>query len=302
MPDRVESILIERCPDFIVVLDRGLCVIEASASLRSAVPLASPGREFALSLDDDSAGRLIAALSGDQEGTSRLPLDLVHRGRERLIATSYRFYPLEHPRLAGVGREGGAGAGMVDQVETLNRRYQESLAQLASLTGKLRELATTDSLTGLFNRRAFMDRADSEWQRHTRYKTTLGCVMVDVDHFKDVNDTFGHAAGDAVLQHVGALLRAALRTSDLSARLGGDEFVALMPDSSLEGAFALGERIVLRLLGRPLTGLPREVRVTVSVGVATSAGCDSLDALFARADRALYQAKQAGRGCVVKDE
>ena len=302
MADRMESVLIERCPDFIVVLDRELHVVEASGALRSAVPLASPGREFSLSLDEESAGRLLATLASDQEGTSRMPLDLVHRGRERLIPTIYRFYPLEHPIVCGVGREGASDAGMVDQVATLNRRYQESLAQLASLTGKLRELATTDSLTGLFNRRAFMDRAEGEWTRHIRYKHPVGCVMLDVDHFKSINDTHGHAAGDAVLQHVGALMRASLRTNDLSARLGGDEFVALMPDSTLEGAYALGERLLMRLLGRPLTGLEREVRVTASIGVATSDGCTTLDQLFARADRALYQAKQAGRGCVVKDQ
>ena len=302
MADRLESVLIERCPDFLVVLDSELRVAFASASLRSAVPLASPGREFALSLDEESAGRLIAALSSDQDGASRLPLDLVHRGRERLIPVSYRFYPLEHPSIAGVGREGAADAGLMDQVATLNRRYQESVAQLASLTGKLRELATTDSLTGLFNRRAFLDRAEAEWARHVRYKHPIACVAVDVDHFKLVNDTHGHAAGDAVLQHVGALMRAALRTSDLSARLGGDEFVALMPDTTIDGAFALGERLLMRLLGRPLTGLEKEVRVTVSVGVATSSGLASVDQLFARADRALYRAKQSGRGCVCKDE
>ena len=301
MKDRLDSLFIERCPDFVVVLDGDLRVTEASASLRAAVPMASPGGEFALSLDEESAARLIAALSSDREGTSRLPLDLTHRGRERLIPMSYRFYPLEHPLIAGIGREGGADAGLVDQVATLNRRYQESLAQLASLTGKLRELATTDSLTGLFNRRAFMDRADAEWARHLRYKHPVGCMMLDVDHFKEVNDTHGHAAGDAVLQHVGALIRASLRTTDLSARVGGDEFMALMPDTTMEGAFSTAERLLMRLLGRPLTGVERDVRVTASIGVATSEGCQSLDELFSRTDKALYQAKSAGRGCVVKD-
>jgi diguanylate cyclase (GGDEF)-like protein len=300
--ERFESVLIERCPDFLVVLDGDLRVLEASASLRSAVPLASPGHEFSLSLDEASGARLIAALSSDREGASRLPLDLVHRGRERLIATSYRFFPLEHPVVAGVGREGASDAGHVDQVATLNRRYQESLAQLASLTGKLRELATTDSLTGLFNRRAFRDRAEAEWARHERYKHPVACLMLDVDHFKEVNDTHGHAAGDAVLQHVGALMRASLRTVDLAARIGGDEFIALMPDTSLDGAYALAERLLMRLLGRPLSGAERDVRVTASLGVATSTGCATLDQLMARADRALYQAKAAGRGCVVKEE
>ena len=300
MAERLDS-LIDRCPDFFVVLDGELRILEACAALRAAVPMATVGGEFSLSLDEESGARLIAALSSDREGTSRLPLELTHRGRERLIPISYRFYPLEHPLIAGVGREGAGDAGLVEQVATLNRRYQESLAQLASLTGKLRELATTDSLTGLFNRRAFMDRAETEWARHLRYKHPVGCVMLDVDHFKQVNDTHGHAAGDAVLQHVGALMRASLRTTDLSARVGGDEFMALMPDTTMEGAFSMAERLLMRLLGRPLAGLERDVRVTASIGVATSEGCATIDELFSRTDKALYQAKSAGRGCVVKE-
>ena len=125
--------------------------------------------------------------------------------------------------------------------------------------------------------------------------------MLDVDHFKQVNDTHGHAAGDAVLQHVGALMRASLRTTDLSARVGGDEFMALMPDTTMEGAFSMAERLLMRLLGRPLAGLERDVRVTASIGVATSEGCATIDELFSRTDKALYQAKSAGRGCVVKE-
>src|SRR5262249_10514126 len=156
-------------------------------------------------------------------------LELVHRGRERLITTAYRFFGVERPYLAGVGRESATSSELFDQVEVLRRRYHESMSQLAALTGRLRELAQIDSLTGVMNRRAFLDRADGEWVRHRRDGHALACAMIDVDGFKSINDTFGHATGDAVLQHIGTLVRATHRTSDVSARLGGDEFTLLMP-------------------------------------------------------------------------
>ena len=124
--------------------------------------------------------------------------------------------------------------------------------------------------------------------------------MVDVDGFKKINDTFGHAAGDAVLQHIGALLRATLRASDLPARLGGDEFVALMPETNLDGAVALGERLLGRVLTRPLTVLDQSLATTLSIGVASAEGCANLEELLAKADQALYRAKKEGRSRVCK--
>src|SRR2546430_12237271 len=104
--------------------------------------------------------------------------------------------------------------------------------------------------------------------------------MIDVDGFKRINDTFGHAAGDALLQHIGTLLRATLRASDLPARLGGDEFAALMPETNLEGAMALGERLLSRLASRPLTALDQSIVATLSVGVASAEGLEALEELM----------------------
>ncbi len=199
-----------------------------------------------------------------------------------------------------MGRESASSSELVDQVEVLRRRYHESVSQLASLTGRLRELAMIDSLTGVLNRRAFLDHADGEWVRHQRHNHALSCAMVDVDGFKTINDTFGHAAGDAVLQHIGALLRATLRASDLPARLGGDEFAALMPETTLDGAVALGERLLARVQQRPLHVLDQSLATTLSIGVASAEGCNSLEELIAKADRALYRAKKEGRARVVR--
>jgi len=292
----LDALLIERSPDFLVILDAELRVVKASAGLRSSVPIVAPGESFVRSLDEPSQERLRQALTMHQDGTFSLSLELVHRGRERLISTAYRFYGVERPYFAGVGRESATSSELVDQVDVLRRRYHESVSQLASLTGRLRELAMIDSLTGVLNRRAFLDHADGEWVRHRRHGHALACAMIDVDGFKKINDTFGHAAGDAVLQHIGALVRATLRASDLPARLGGDEFIALMPETNLEGAMATAERLLGRVAARPLTVLDQSFAATLSIGVAGAESCSSLEELMARADRALYRAKNEGEG------
>jgi diguanylate cyclase (GGDEF)-like protein len=298
----LDALLIERSPDFLVVLDAGLRVVRASAGLRSAVPVVAPGEEFVRSLDETSQDRLRQSLSMHQDASFSLSLELVHRGRERLISTAYRFFGVERPYLAGVGRESATSSELVDQVELLRRRYHESVSQLASLTGRLRELAMIDSLTGVLNRRAFLDHADGEWVRHRRHNHSLACAMIDVDGFKKINDTFGHATGDAVLQHIGALVRATLRASDLPARLGGDEFMTLMPETNLDGAMATAERLLGRVASRPLKVLDQSFATTISIGVASAEGCNSLEELMARADRALYRAKKDGRARVCRGE
>ena len=204
----LESVLVERCPDLLVVLDGDLKVVRASAGLRSAVPLVEPGTEFARSLEDPYPARLAQALALERDSGVAFNLDVMHRGRERLVPATYRFYALEKPFVAGLGREIAATEDLADQVDALRRRHQEMLSQLASMTGRLRELARNDSLTGLLNRRAFLDQGEHEWVRHKRHRHPIACFALDVDSFKNINDSFGHAAGDAVLQHIGTLLRA----------------------------------------------------------------------------------------------
>ena len=121
-----------------------------------------------------------------------------------------------------------------------------------------------------------------------------------MDGFKRINDNFGHAAGDALLQHIGTLLRATLRGSDLPARIGGDEFVALMPDTSVDGAVATSERLLGRLAQHPLQVLDQSLTATISIGVASADGCSSLEELLARADAALYRAKKEGKSRVCR--
>jgi len=178
-----------------------------------------------------------------------------------------------------------------DQLEHL-RFYVDQTALVwenLSLLSRVAELARTDALTGLLNRREFDARFEQERSRAARSGGGLSLVLVDVDHFKDINDTRGHEAGDALLRALGELLGSSLRSHDVLARYGGDEFVALLPGASAEQLAAAARRIGAAAHSRD---------ISLSIGGATwPRGCASLDALFGAADEQLYLAKRDGRCC-----
>ena len=163
------------------------------------------------------------------------------------------------------------------------------------------ELATTDSLTGVYNRRTFKELAEPLLSRARRTRTPVSLLLLDLDHFKRVNDTHGHLAGDEVLAGFARLARLCLRKEDLLARFGGEEFVVLLPGTSEAAAVALAERIREEIADTPMHTGASDVSVTVSVGLAGESGerLPTLEALLARADEALYAAKAQGRNCVV---
>jgi diguanylate cyclase (GGDEF)-like protein len=179
----------------------------------------------------------------------------------------------------------------------LMRRNQ----QLESKLQHVQELATTDALTGLFNRRRFGEALDYECAITKRYKSPLSFLMLDLDHFKRVNDTHGHDAGDEVLRRVAALLRESLREVDLPARIGGDELAILLPQTAKLRAETVAQRIRTALARTPVEYRGRRIEVTASVGIADDSDVDPGDgeALMRAADRALYQAKLGGRNRVV---
>jgi diguanylate cyclase (GGDEF)-like protein/PAS domain S-box-containing protein len=164
---------------------------------------------------------------------------------------------------------------------------------------ELWQLATSDPLTGIPNRRAFFENIDRERARLTRYPGEAAILMVDVDHFKQINDTHGHAAGDAMLCHIVKQMRKLLRESDILARLGGEEFAILSPQANREGALGLGERVRKVLEDNPLVYEDVLIGVTASVGVAIMTADDpNTDKTLSRADHALYEAKRKGRNRV----
>ena len=162
------------------------------------------------------------------------------------------------------------------------------------LVEETRHLATTDSLTGLHNRRTITARMNEELARGARYGTPVSVLLCDIDHFKSVNDSFGHNAGDEVLRAVSRCFEEAVREVDLVGRWGGEEFLVVLPETGLAGAEVLAGRIRdgVRALG-PFPAGPE--RVTVSVGVTQYAIGADLEQVVRKADEALYRAKENGR-------
>ena len=184
------------------------------------------------------------------------------------------------------------------------RQGQEELATInKTLTEKNKELellSITDSLTGLYNRKHFMEVLGKEVTRAKRHKHPLSVMMIDIDHFKKYNDTFGHQAGDNLLKKIGGIFMESLRSVDYASRYGGDEFIVLLPEVGSGGVFEVAERIRERVDAEALSSDAERVSVTVSIGVAAfPEHGENAETIIASADGALYHAKRSGRNRVV---
>jgi len=193
--------------------------------------------------------------------------------------------------------------GLVDRDEQGN--FQRTQCVLHNITARkqieqeLRYLATTDSLTGLANRRHFLDQMRQALARHQRHGTPIALLMIDLDWFKRVNDQYGHAVGDEVLQHCAKTIATHLRRNDLFGRLGGEEFAILLPDTDAHGACEFAERLRLLAASSPAPTRTGGILVTLSIGVTCFQGLDQdIDGILARSDQALYRAKNNGRNRV----
>ncbi len=190
----------------------------------------------------------------------------------------------------------------IDSVHSrhLTTLLQQEVALRRQLEETARVQARTDELTGLPNRRRFFELAEREMVRAQRYSAPLAVVMLDLDHFKEINDNHGHATGDQVLRAVGDCCRDVLRTNDVVGRLGGEEFAIMLPATTLEGAQLFAERL-RETITECRIGLPGlELRLTATLGVAACEPGETttMDELLARADAALYRGKAAGRNRV----
>jgi two-component system cell cycle response regulator len=188
-----------------------------------------------------------------------------------------------------------AGEVLRAAVPVLEKAYD--LEHATASRAELLELATTDPLTGLANRRALAARLAAEFERTGRYGGSLSLLMIDIDDFKHVNDTFGHPAGDVVLVRLATTFAREQRTVDLVARYGGEEFVIMLPETNAVGAANFAERLLAKVAEQDFGVPPNVVRVTVSIGIATYPDGRAADvtAFLAQADQKLYQAKHDGR-------
>ncbi|WIJ26316.1 sensor domain-containing diguanylate cyclase [Devosia sp. RR2S18] len=268
------------------ILQAGSMIALAGALVVALLSGTMLGSLSKLSAEVDQIGRSADARISRVGGS----LELVH------LSTSIRALM----RRLGVAEQEGevarrAAADATTRMEEKTRRLGEDLSEM-------RRLADTDALTGLLNRRAFNVFAEDAYQHFRRYKRGVAVLMIDIDYFKRINDTWGHAAGDEVIKAVGAQVGAAIRTTDKLARFGGEEFVVMLREVDPPTAWSLAERMRRQIADTPVDYRGSPVHVTVSIGVAivSMSDRDTGDAVE-RADRALYGAKAMGRNRVVAE-
>jgi two-component system cell cycle response regulator len=237
----------------------------------------------------DTRNETVPVLMLSGTGANEKKVEGLHRG-----ANDYIVKPCSRDELCARVRNYLRMKLLQDELKRKNH-------ELESINAELARSAITDPLTGLHNRRFFMKRAQEEIKRALRHGRCFGLLMLDVDHFKRINDTFGHQVGDDVLVAVAGCLKKTLRESDLLARFGGEEFIIGLPETGREGSDTLADRLRQVVGGHAMPGLDRAVTVSVGVAYVPSAGVESVDQLISRADAALYRAKREGRNRVASD-
>lgn len=184
----------------------------------------------------------------------------------------------------------------------LRGRLRKQRQELATALAENRELASRDLLTGLINRRHMLELLHLEQRRCLRGVRVMLLAQMDIDHFKSINDTYGHGVGDLALQTFADVVRENIRSSDVLSRWGGEEFVLLISDTDLDGALLTLNRVRLAVQAAEVEGGPSDLQMTVSIGLAAHIAGEALEVTLDRADKALYCAKRAGRNQVVVGE
>lgn len=209
---------------------------------------------------------------------------------------------LEQGAVGYLPKNGLTAEKLTDAVDAAVKKWKD-LEFGRETQEKLEMLASVDPLTGLLNRRAILNKLDESIKHSRRYEINLSVIMLDIDHFKEVNDNYGHFIGDHVLKKIALFLQRKIRDTDAAGRLGGEEFLVVLPKAIMSSALTVAERIRENLATTKMKNLIGDVfSITVSQGVASYKPGDSISSLISRADDALYRAKQNGRNRVEKCE
>ena len=240
---------------------------------------------------DQSMAKQIAAIQSGQSA------DYAFLAEERMKEGAVE--PLLHALSGLFGQVSERNRELLQLNQTLEAKVAERTRELSIANQQLEEIALTDVLTGLPNRRHAMRRLELAWAESIKESTPLACMMIDADGFKQINDNYGHDAGDEVLRQLSRNLRYAVRTDDVVCRLGGDEFLVICPRTSQDGAAQLAEKMRLAIAAMRVPAGSGEWRGSISLGVAVrKTGMGNIEELIKAADDGVYIAKKNGRNCV----
>lgn len=231
----------------------------------------------------------------EQEIQARIKAAFLRLKKQESLFTEREYFK------TAVAQEEQLSSKILDQNIFLKKAFQ-SLAkenkELKRLKKELEKIAMYDTLSGLLNRLSLFNRIDIEIERALRAMFPLSGIMLDIDHFKEINDNYGHQCGDAVIKEIGERLRNQLRKYDYAGRYGGEEFFIILPNTDLNQARAIGERFRRDIENSTFNCMGEKIAITVSLGIAQYRPSESREKWIDRADKAMYNAKQRGRNCV----
>jgi two-component system, cell cycle response regulator len=244
----------------------------------------------------DIGGNTVCKYLKQDKGTQNIPIIILSaRGstKERVLgletgAADYLSKPYDPSELKARIYASLRTKVLQDELKEKNRQLEEVLLQMETL-------AMTDQLTGLVNRRAFSSVIEKELSRSVRYNHPTSCLMIDIDHFKSINDVHGHNAGDQVLKEISQVMLNCLRKADTVARWGGEEFIVLLPATAKKDALIIASRVLTAVSKCKFSSLPGQVTVSIGLAGIPEQDIDTTDKLIAVADGALYKAKANGR-------
>ncbi len=240
-----------------------------------------PDSEFSLFDEEERVMRRAAAMIANLEDVG---------GSLRALADAYRQGYSEQRRMVRISDR------LQLDLHEANQALEAEIKLREGLEAELRLIATVDMLTGLYTRRHILETGELEEKRWRRHGGRLSLVLADIDHFKLVNDTYGHAVGDEVLKGFAEICRGAFRQTDFIGRFGGEEFLVVLPGTGLDDACAIAERLRFQTENGKVSVPSAKIKITVSIGVSEMSGGDaSLEQAISRADEALYRAKARGR-------
>jgi diguanylate cyclase (GGDEF)-like protein/PAS domain S-box-containing protein len=306
-PEALTLALAEATGHFLLVLDEAGHLIYANPAFVTAIlgGQSVNGQAFTSLMDHASAERAQKALRDLDGGQAHSQVELYHfekDGCPRPIHYSLcRIHWSGRAGIAAIGRDKTPDLELLGEIVQLNMQLEEKQAQLADANARLEQTAVTDHLTGLYNRHHFFTVIQVLFEEARRYGLPMGCFMIDADHFKNLNDRYGHIFGDHVLKVVAERLRRSTRRSDVLARYGGEEFVLVAPNTDLATASLLGERLRVAVESEPFVLGNTSAKGAVSVGLAgtETVTAGAFEDLLHAADQALYAAKEGGRNRVV---
>jgi len=293
--------------DLVDAMEEGVCYVsdegtiyftnEPMENLVGAPPAGLLNKDFLTLFSQQEQGDIQSAIEeARREGKSRIPTNLVLPGKDKTVPVLLRLIRYDQQG----SRKTAFYALLLDLTELIEALDTER--ELRKINRELEDLAVTDPLTGLYNRRYFDQRYCEELKRARRHKTPIAIMMVDLDRFKDINDTYGHQVGDEVLVSAAHCLKETVRGSDFLARFGGEEFVVVILQATAEGVIPAAIRIRMMIQNASTNTDRGVIQTTASIGICCfdPAEEDLEDGeLLRRADEALYEAKNKGRNQVV---